>query len=329
MKNIKLYISILSMSLFTFSQAQLGIGTENPDPSTVLDLVASDKGVSLPQVKLSSLTDDISIPNLVEGIMVYNLTSNAQLQPGYYFWKDNQWVRQGESKRTTVINDGVLRRTLGYIPDGSHTQIPVGSTQSYGGASFTNVKCEQWTNGENANDHYYCAYNIDKGITWREAFSFAKSLNGYLVTLTNEEETAFVRNTLIDDIHVQDGHIWIGNAKVTNRAFDINTPSPGINYTFRWITGEISSRKWNNAAKVEENFAQGEPNNSGNNEGCVFIWSKSFDHRNDTLLTKFKIVAHLWNDDQCTITSQNQPRLSGLGVAPNRNHNVVIVEFHQ
>lgn len=329
MKNLKLYISIVGLSIFSLNQAQVVIGAENPHPSAVFDLVATDKGVRLPQVHLGSLTDAITIPNLVDGIMVYNLTANSELQPGYYFWKNNQWIRQGESIRTTIINDGTLRKTLGYVPNGAHTQIPEGTSQAYGGASFTNVKCEQWTSGDKANGHYYCAYNINKGITWKEAFNFAKSLNGYLVTLTNDDETAFVKNNLIDRADVNDGNIWIGNAKVTNRAFDINTPSPGINYTFRWITGEISARKWNNAAKVEENFAEGEPNNNGDNEGCVFIWSKSFDQRNDTTFTKFKNVAHLWNDDQCTITSQAQPRISGLGTRPNRNHNVVIVEFHQ
>ncbi len=307
MKKNTLILALLSS--FTLS-AQVGIGTTTPDESTSLDIVSSTKGVLLPKVALTSLNSTDPIANAVQGIMVYNTTDNGVLDPGYYFWNGTQWKTTGESNRTTVVNDSESSFILGYTPSGAHPAI--NSTTSIEGKTLTNKRCVQWTTGTGANNHWYCAYNVASGgVTWPQAFQVGKNLGGYLVTITSNEEWDVVRN-LYQNSDINSGHIWIGNAKVINPAFDVNTPSQGINTEFRWITGEVSNRSWSNSTTIQQNFKSGEPNNADKKEGCSHIIAKESDSANQ----------YYWNDDSCD-------RVMMAVGGKNSYFNVVIVEFLQ
>lgn len=77
------------MTLFCFlnlsSWAQVGIGTTTPDASASLDVTATDKGVSIPNVNLASETDAAKIPNPKPGLMVYNINAALPCGIGLYF----------------------------------------------------------------------------------------------------------------------------------------------------------------------------------------------------------------------------------------------------
>jgi hypothetical protein len=67
-------ILVLTMLLFVTTinlNAQVGIGTTNPSPNSVLDLTSPDKGLMLPRVN-----DTTSVSNPSAGLMIYDL--NAQ-----------------------------------------------------------------------------------------------------------------------------------------------------------------------------------------------------------------------------------------------------------
>lgn len=71
---------------------QVGIGTENPNPSAILDLEANNKGILIPRVALTGLTDNTTISEgNVESILVYNTTVSSELKKGYYYWSGTQW----------------------------------------------------------------------------------------------------------------------------------------------------------------------------------------------------------------------------------------------
>ncbi|MBX2827711.1 MAG: hypothetical protein KTR22_06085 [Flavobacteriaceae bacterium] len=53
--------------------AQVGIGTTSPDPSSILDITASDKGVLIPRM---TTAERDAIANPVNGLMVYNTDSD-------------------------------------------------------------------------------------------------------------------------------------------------------------------------------------------------------------------------------------------------------------
>jgi hypothetical protein len=66
-------LAIVSLALVSKStNAQVGIGTNAPNTSSILDVSASNKGVLLPRVSLSSETDAATIATPAKGLTVYN-----------------------------------------------------------------------------------------------------------------------------------------------------------------------------------------------------------------------------------------------------------------
>jgi hypothetical protein len=90
------FISFIVIGLFSFTtlNAQVGIGTPQPNPSSQLEVVATDRGVLLPQVPLMSSTDTQTIiSGNIESLLVYNTSTVSDITPGYYYWKGTKWER--------------------------------------------------------------------------------------------------------------------------------------------------------------------------------------------------------------------------------------------
>ncbi|WP_445453995.1 hypothetical protein [Flavobacterium sp. 25HG05S-40] len=64
---------------------QIGIGTPSPNSSALLDVTATNKGVSFPNINLSSETDAATITTPKPGLMVYNTNSTMPCGAGLYF----------------------------------------------------------------------------------------------------------------------------------------------------------------------------------------------------------------------------------------------------
>ncbi|MCF2491183.1 hypothetical protein [Dyadobacter sp. CY347] len=74
---------LLSCGPSIFAQ-NVGINTQQPDPSSALDIVGTDKGLLIPRVSLQSLADNVTIPNPATALLVYN--TNAGLgKIGFYY----------------------------------------------------------------------------------------------------------------------------------------------------------------------------------------------------------------------------------------------------
>lgn len=67
------YLLFFILFIATNQFAQVGIGTENPDGSAVLDLDSDSKGFLLPRLTTDQRN---SITNPAKGLMIYNITSN-------------------------------------------------------------------------------------------------------------------------------------------------------------------------------------------------------------------------------------------------------------
>src|SRR5690554_4710130 len=92
--------------------AQVGLGTEFPELSAALDIVASDKGILIPRVSLQSSTDRTTISgNLVDGLLVFNTSEQNTMLAGFHYWYDSTWHRLGNNNDpfletiTTLINN--------------------------------------------------------------------------------------------------------------------------------------------------------------------------------------------------------------------------------
>jgi hypothetical protein len=87
-----------SVSLFS----QVGINTTTPDPSSILDIVSTNKGLLIPRVSLTGNTDVTTIPNPANGLLVYNLVDVGGVSP---VKKDNFYKFNATSNKWQLMLD--------------------------------------------------------------------------------------------------------------------------------------------------------------------------------------------------------------------------------
>lgn len=259
---MKKIIYFLSISLSTLAFGQIGVGTNSPSESAMVDLVSTEKGFSGAHIGLKSVTDKETIPNPADGLLVYNTSTTTDLQPGYYVWIVNKWVSAQPSLNLKVTTNGQLIDYLGYEPSGA---APTSLTNfSSDGITFTALGCKKWS----GNNHSYCAYKGSRPFNWQEAFNAAKSQKGYLVTFTSNAEWEWALTNVIKSSsgYNLSSSIWIGYNKVDFSGNDTE---------FTWITGEKSKTNWETLT-TEHNFNGSEPNNTDEKEGCVHVINASY-----------------------------------------------------
>jgi hypothetical protein len=86
----KTIIAILCL-LVSGTMAQIGVHTDTPDPSSAMDIVASDRGLLIPRVTLTSaLSDPSPVSSPATGLLVFNEGANQPV--GFYYWNGAQWT---------------------------------------------------------------------------------------------------------------------------------------------------------------------------------------------------------------------------------------------
>jgi hypothetical protein len=118
-----------------------------------------------------------------------------------------------------------------------------------------------------ANGHLYEVYDAPM-ITWADAQAFAAARGGYLATITDAGENAFVGNL---NYAVSPGQRWLGGFQPPDER------NPLANW--QWVTGE---------AWVYTNWAAGEPNDTGS------IYSELEQH---LTIGRFSDDPLGWNDE--------------------------------
>ncbi|MEA9414764.1 hypothetical protein [Flavobacterium sp. PL02] len=89
--------------------SQVGIGTLTPSTSSQLEVFASDRGILIPRVTLTSSTDATTIKNgNVESLLVFNTATVSDIKPGYYYWYEGKWNRITISSEATGGSGGVV-----------------------------------------------------------------------------------------------------------------------------------------------------------------------------------------------------------------------------
>lgn len=91
---MKKTLLFLALIVSNFLWAQVGVGTDLPSPSAQLDIKSSNRGVLIPQIALTSPTDQTTISaGNVESLLVYNTSTTSTLTPGYYYWFQGRWQK--------------------------------------------------------------------------------------------------------------------------------------------------------------------------------------------------------------------------------------------
>lgn len=95
-KNTILTILAIMLSYNASLMAQVGINTTTPDPSSMLDIQSTAKGLLIPRM---TLTDRNNIPSPAQGLMVYQ-TDNT---PGFYYYNGSTWSAIAAAEKVTTI----------------------------------------------------------------------------------------------------------------------------------------------------------------------------------------------------------------------------------
>lgn len=104
---MKKIVFLFFFSITTFSQ--VGIGTVNPNTTTMLDVTANDKGILIPRLNNAQLNAIVSPP---QSLIVYNTDVNLYY---YYSTANNAWMPINVG---SIINSNVTSYTLAAIDNG-------------------------------------------------------------------------------------------------------------------------------------------------------------------------------------------------------------------
>ncbi|WPO81218.1 hypothetical protein SD427_10640 [Chryseobacterium sp. JJR-5R] len=93
--------------------AQVGIGTVNPDSSSILHINSNNKGVLLPSIALTSVTDNVTVPSPADGLMVWNNGLGGLTNSGFYYWSNLKWnmIATGSGNTTAANNSNNWNNT--------------------------------------------------------------------------------------------------------------------------------------------------------------------------------------------------------------------------
>lgn len=136
------FTGLLITGVISFAQAQnVGIGLATPNPSAKLDISATNQGVLLPRVALTSSTDATTITNgNVPSLLVYNTATISDVSPGFYYWtgtvwqrmavqQDADWYGQTTAQAPTNINENIYTNgNVGIANTSPNTKLQIGTT---------------------------------------------------------------------------------------------------------------------------------------------------------------------------------------------------------
>lgn len=143
-------LSLLIFLYTAFIFGQVGVGTNTPNASAMLDVSSSSKGFLQPRVALTSTTDAATISSPATGLMVFNTATAGSgataVSPGVYYHNGNAWQRvanQAEvaaatasAAATTTFVNGNLGSSLNGNTNGSYIYPSTLGAKNFG-ASIT------------------------------------------------------------------------------------------------------------------------------------------------------------------------------------------------
>src|SRR5690606_20758968 len=96
-KLITLTVFFATTSYSQVNQQKIGDNPTIINSNAALEIESTNKGLLLPRVKLSGISDPSPLTSHVEGMTVYNTVSNGtgvnEVIPGYYFNDGSKWIR--------------------------------------------------------------------------------------------------------------------------------------------------------------------------------------------------------------------------------------------
>lgn len=105
-----------------FLNAQVGINTTTPHASASLDVYSTNSGLLIPRISLTSTTDATTISNPATGLLIYNISTTADVTHGFYYW-DVIWRRLANDKDNWKLDGNNLTTGNEYL--GTNNSYPL------------------------------------------------------------------------------------------------------------------------------------------------------------------------------------------------------------
>lgn len=105
-------------SQLTFSQVKIGNNLTIVNPNAILEIESTNKGLLLPRLALAATTNPYPLGAFVEGMLVYDTATTADITPGLYYCDGTKWVRvnNGSNVSTPAADAWLLRGNDGTSP---------------------------------------------------------------------------------------------------------------------------------------------------------------------------------------------------------------------
>ena len=207
-------------------QAQVGIGTLNPNNSAMLEVASTDKGILIPRIALASKTDTTTITNgNVNSLLVFNTTNNDEIQPGYYYWFEDSWkklaILEDINQETVTVLNALDAAVYEYISE-DNTSTIINVPQDVIN-NFTTI-----TNHENVFNHLVEIIHNNAGNVYYDGSTFTyldennvfQTINFEEIVQNYETATTLVYNSITNELIYTDEngeeHTYVlNNTKIT------------------------------------------------------------------------------------------------------------------
>lgn len=217
------YLSIINISL----QAQVGIGTINPNTNSLLDVDATTYpgGILLPRLGLTTTTNFAPLTAHVAGMVVYNTATTGDVTPGFYYNNGAAWVRvsnvSGTDKWDTLGNAGTNAGT-NFLGTTDNTALRI-RTNSLNRFEFTtNGRLRSFNAGTAGAPTYSWNGDNDTGL-------YSIGANTIGISTTGAERMRFLAN---GQVTINNIAPFVGDRFTVSGAADefvINGYSSGVN----------------------------------------------------------------------------------------------------
>jgi hypothetical protein len=222
MKNKLPLLIVLLIYIKTF--AQVGINTTSPDPSSILDIQSTDKGILIPRVALISTIDITTVLNPITSLLVYNTNVSTGVNAttkGFYYWNGTKWSPLLDDSR--LISNWLITGN-----DNISTDNFLGTTTNNNVSIRTNnvEKVRVTVKGQIE------TYNIGESVFIGRNSGASSQLNQSLASVFIGENSGFnnsigIRNTAIGAFSLDENTSGIENVALGHNALTNNTNGNG------------------------------------------------------------------------------------------------------
>ena len=94
MNRISVFVILAAGMVVQTARSQaVGIGTSNPHSSALLEISSTQKGILIPRIALTGLTDKTTITTPAASLLVYNTNNALPGGTGFYYWTGTVWSK--------------------------------------------------------------------------------------------------------------------------------------------------------------------------------------------------------------------------------------------